>query len=383
MKLSNVPEGHKKSKAFFRDNENGFRSEASKPFRKSKAFPKSLEKPKDFLKIAILFTKREDMPDHYHQDWQGRDTNDDAESVMKALKELGHEPIIYHVDLDLFEKLRKDKSNIDLAFNLCDDGFFSDSELEPHLPAMLDILEIPYTGGDYLTLSLTLNKATVKKILLHHNLPTPKFQVLETGDEPLNLNFPLIVKPSEEDASIGIKDESVVKNEKELRDRAKHVIKEYEQPALVEEFIDGREFNVGIIGDKEVLPISEITFDGLPEGKPKIVNYDAKWKEDSIDYKETKRSCPANINQELKDKLTQLAIKAAELFDCRDYFRVDFRVKDSQPFILEVNQNPDISEDAGLFAMAKEKDYSYQDLINKIIKSAMQRKNEDQLQSNQ
>ncbi len=330
------------------------------------------------MRVAVLFTKRDDMSDHYHQDWEGRDTNDDAESVMRALKESGHDVVQYYVDLDLFEKLRKDKKNIDLIFNLCDDGFFSDSDLEPHLPAMLDILEIPYTGGDYLTLALTLKKATVKKILLHHKLPTPKFQVFKKSDEEIkDLKFPLIVKPTQEDASIGIKDESVVYNEEESKKRVAQVIKEYKQPALVEEFIEGREFNIGILGDKEkeVLPISEITFDGLPDGKPKIVNYDAKWKEDSIDYKETKRSCPAKVDEELGKKLIYLALKAASLFNCRDYFRVDFRVdKNNQPFILEVNQSPDISEDAGLFAMAQAKGYSYKDLIAKVVGSVLSRK---------
>ena len=330
------------------------------------------------MRIAVLFTKRDDMAKHYHQDWEGRDTNDDAQSVMKALKELGHEVSQYYVDLDLFEKLRKDKTNIDLIFNLCDDGFYSNAELEPHLPAMLDILKIPYTGGNYLTLSLTLKKAIVKKILLYHRLPTPKFQLFENNNEEIkDLNFPLIVKPAQEDASIGIKDESVVYNEQELRKMVENVIKEYKQPALVEEFIDGREFNVGIIGDKEkeILPISEITFDGLPGGKPKIVNYDAKWKEDSVDYKETKRSCPAEIDQELANKLIDLALKASSLFNCRDYFRVDFRLdKTNKPYILEVNQSPDISEDAGLFAMAKVKGYSYKDLIAKVVESAASRK---------
>ena len=329
------------------------------------------------MKIAVLFTKRDEMAGSRHQDWEGRDTNDDAESVMKALKELGHEVKVYHVDVDLFEKLKQDKGNIDMVFNLCDDGFYSDPELEPHVPAMLDVLEIPHTGGDYLTLALTLKKDTVKKILMYHNLPTPKFQVFETGDEKIEeLNFPLIVKPLHEDASIGIKDESVVDNEDKLRERIKHVIKEYGQPALVEEFIDGREFNVGVVGDNEILPLSEITFDGLPSGKPKIVNYDAKWKEESIDYKETKRCCPANVDEKLGSKLKELALKAGTLFGCRDYFRVDFRVRDNEPYILEVNQNPDISEDAGLFGMAQAKGYSYKELIDRIVKNVMKREND-------
>ncbi len=328
------------------------------------------------MKIAVIFTKRDEMAESYHEDWEGRDKNDDAESVMKALKELGHSVTVYHVDEELFEKLRKDKKDIDLVFNLCDDGFYSDPELEPHVAAMLDVLELPYTGGNYLTLALTLKKDTVKKILMYHNLPTPDFQLFETGDEELKLGFPLIVKPAHEDASIGIKDDSVVKNEDELRARVRHVIKEYRQPALVEEFIDGREFNVGFLG-KEILPLSEITFDGLPPDKPKIVNYDAKWKEDSVDYKETKRSCPSKVDDELAGKLRELALKASALFGCRDYFRVDFRVRNNEPYILEVNQSPDISEDAGLFGMSQAKGYSYRDMVDRVVKSAIQRKNED------
>jgi len=300
---------------------------------------------------------------------------------MKALKELGHEAEVYYVDLDLFQKLGQDKANIDLAFNLCDDGFFSDPELEPHLPAMLDVLEIPYTGSGYLSLALCLDKARAKKILKHHDIPTPKFQVFEDVDDIKNFRrkffiFPLIVKPVHEDASIGIKDVSIVKNEEELRERVALVIKEYKQPALAEEFIDGREFNVGIIGDKEILPISEIIFD-LPEHKPKIVNYDAKWKEESPDYKGTSRRCPAEVDEELKKKLISLALRASKRMLCRNYFRVDFRVdKDGNPYVLEVNPNPDISEDAGLAAMAKASGYSYKDLIEKVIEDTIKRKND-------
>jgi D-alanine-D-alanine ligase len=333
-----------------------------------------------FMRIAVLFTQRTEMSDSYHEDWEGRDTNDDAESVISALKELGHEVKIYYVDLDLFEKLRKDRKEIDMAFNLCDDGFFSDPLLEPHLPSMLDILGINYTGCDYLSLALCLNKARAKKILAYHDIPTPKFQVFRRGDEKIRklLKYPLMVKPVHEDASIGIKDESVVRNESELFARVKHVIKEYNQPALVEEYIEGREFNVGILGEKEILPVAEILFDGLPFGKPRIINYAAKWKQNSVDYQKTNRSCPASIDVHLEKKLKSLAVSASRLMLCRDYCRVDFRVdKEEDAFVLEVNPNPDISEDAGLCAMAKANGYSYKDLIERIVKSASQRKNDN------
>ncbi len=332
------------------------------------------------LKIAVVFTKCEEVTEAYHEDWEGRDTNESAFKIVDILKELGYDARYEFVNKDLFEKLRQNKP--DLVFNLCDDGFYSDPELEPHLPAMLDVLEIPYTGGDYFTLALTLDKANVKEFLKIHKLPTPKFYVFEVGDEEIgDLEFPLIVKPLHEDASIGIKDDSVVYDEENLRERVRYVVKEYDQPALVEEFIDGREFNVGVIGndEKEVMPISEITFDGLPEGKPKIVNYSAKWDEDSIDYKETKRSCPAKVDEELANQLRDLAIKAGEIFGCESYFRVDFRVdKNNNPYILEVNQNPDISDDAGLAAMAEVAGYSYKGLIDKVVKEAMPIKEENE-----
>ena len=334
------------------------------------------------MRIAVLSAKRNEISHQYSKDWEGRDTNDDAESVIAALRELGHEPIAYPVDIGLFNRLRKDKDNIDIAFNLCDDGFFFNPELEPHLPAMLDILGITYTGSNYLSLALCLDKALAKNLLAYHDIPTPRFQVFRVGNELLNrtLKFPLIVKPVHEDASIGINDESVVRDEPGLRTRAKHVIAEYKQPALAEEFIDGREFNVGIIGDKEheVLPVSEILFDGLPEDKPKIVNYAAKWKKDSIDYNSTQRSCPADIDEQLRKTLASLALKSSKLMLCRDYFRVDFRLdRENNPFVLEVNPNPDISEDAGLAAMAKAMGYSYKEIIGKIVESAVRRKHDN------
>ena len=330
------------------------------------------------MKIAVVFTKRDRIAEVYPQDWKGRNENNDADSVIKALKELGHEVISYNADLGLFEKLRKNKKNIEIVFNLCDDGFFSNPEFEPHLPAMLEVLGLPYTGGDYLAIALTLKKDATKKILMQNNLPTPKFEIFEQASKKINLRYPLIVKPIREDASIGITDDSIVYDEENLRKRAQYIIDNYNQPALVEEFIDGREFNVAIIGDNEILPISEIQFNGLPKGKPHIINYDAKWKKGSIDYKETRRACPADLDRTLAKKLTEIALKAGSLFGCRDYFRVDLRVdKNNNPYILEINQNPDLSEDDGLASIAKAKGYSYKELLAKILKSAAARKDRD------
>lgn len=332
------------------------------------------------MKIALIVTKREDMRKTYTKDWVDRAVYDDIIAVEKSLHELGHTVVKYIADLDLFDNLISNKPSIDLVFNLCDDGFFADSQLEPHLPAVLDVLGILYTGSGYLTLALCLNKLRAKELFIANRLPTPKFQIFESENDKLknNFKFPLIVKPVHEDASIGIKDESVVNNESELRKRIRVVIKEYNQPALVEEFIDGREFYVGILGDKqkEALPVAELVFGDFPEKKPRIFSYSAKWDEKSIEFNETEESCPANIDKELEKKLIGLALQASKILLCRDYVRIDFRVdKNGNPFILEVNPNPDLSPEDWLALMAKEKGYSYTELINRIIKSALQRKN--------
>ncbi len=331
------------------------------------------------MRIAVLYSQRTDLKDLYTQDWEGRDSDEDAESVIKALNELGHETQSYDLDEKLFQNLLTDKKKIDLIFNLGDEGFFDNAALEPHVPAMLDLIGIPYTGGNHFTLSITLHKHITKILLSAAGIKTPGFQVFNKINEKTNpnLTFPLIVKPLKEDGSIGIKDDSIVKNEQDLKIRVEYVLKQYKQPALAEEFIDGREFNVGIIGDtkKEVLPVSEISFEGMPKNKPKIVSYNAKWDEKSVEYKNTNRICPAKISDELKKQLETIAIKAGETVGARDYFRVDFRVNQKNvPYVLEINQNPDISEDAGLAAMAKAKGYEYKILIDKILKSAIERK---------
>ncbi len=328
------------------------------------------------MKVAILYTARDQLSSQYNQDWEGRENNEDKEAVVKALQELGHKVKEFIVDQETYNLLKIEKDNIDLVFNLCDDGFFSNALLEPHIPAILDILKIPYTGSNYFSLSLCLNKSVAKSIFTQNNIPTPQFQVFETESDKLNpdLRFPLIVKPLREDASIGIKDDSIVQEETALKERVKFVFHEYKQPALVEEFIAGREFNVGLIGNaiKEILPISEIKFVGFPENKPKIVSYAAKWDEESLEFKGTVRQCPAEVDEQLKTKLIVLAQQAADTLFCQDYCRVDFRVdKDNNPYVLEVNPNPDISTDAGLAAMASAQGYQYKELVDKILKSAL------------
>ncbi|MBN2097748.1 MAG: ATP-grasp domain-containing protein, partial [Candidatus Omnitrophica bacterium] len=283
---------------------------------------------------------------------------------------------IVDINLDSYEFLRH--GAFDLAFNLCDDGFRNDSLLEAHVPAMLDILEIPYTGANFFSLATCVHKARTKKILAFHKIPTPRFQVFFNGSEKLNrtLKFPLFVKPLHEDASIGIRKDSVVNNHHELGERASAVIKEYEQPALVETFIQGREVYVGLLGYKKnltVLPISELIFEQRLI-KNRICTYQAKWNPQSSQYQGTPVECPAKITKSLEKKLIKIAQEAYTLLDCQDYGRIDFRIdQNNRPFVLEVNPNPDISADAGLARMAKAAGMNYDQLIARIIDLAVER----------
>ncbi|MFH1244945.1 MAG: ATP-grasp domain-containing protein [Candidatus Omnitrophota bacterium] len=330
------------------------------------------------MKIAILYRNLLDKTQNSSVDT--RTTKDSfylGPRIKEILENLGHTPYIIDVNLNTFEQLRG--GDFDIVFNLCDDGFRDNSLLEPHVPAMLDILEIPYTGSNFYTLATCLNKARCKEILAFHKIPTPQFQVFYNASDILNANlkFPVIVKPLHEDGSIGLKKESVVENITDLRERVDAVITNYYQPALVEKFISGKEVYVGILGSKEnltVLPISEVVFNSRLSPTTQICCYEAKWLPQSRQYKNTPISCPAKLEKETEEKLIHIAKRAYTLVGCDDYGRIDFRIDyDNRPYVLEVNPNPDISEDAGLAKMAQATGMSYDKLIAEILSIALQR----------
>ena len=323
------------------------------------------------MNVAVLYRKPQDMDQGFPQDSQGRSDLKHIARVRDALEALGHSPHLLDLNLDTYEHIRK--ANFDLVFNLCDDGFRNNSLLEAHIPAMLDILKIPYTGSGFFTLATCVNKARTKEILVFHGIPTPEFQVFYKTKEELNedLKFPLIVKPLHEDASIGLRKESVVSNRAELKERVDLVISNYSQPALVEKYIAGREIYVGILGrgvNLMVLPISEIVFDSNLAQTAKVCSYEAKWAPESQQYQSSPVECPAKLDKTLRRRLIEIAKKAYNLLGCQDYGRVDFRIDQSnQPYVLEINPNPDISEDAGLAKMFRAKGLDYDELIEKII----------------
>ena len=293
--------------------------------------------------------------------------------VFNALSK-DHEVILLRLSKKTISLITE--SYFDIVFNLCE-GFEGDVEAEAYIPALLDLLHIPYTGSNSFTLALCLDKVRTKQILKVNHILTPRFQLFLDSYEPLNkdLSFPFIVKPVHEDASIGITIDSVVENIDELRTQIQYILDNYHQPALVEEFIDGREINVAIIGNDsklEVLPLSEIFFDVDPS-IPRIVDYNSKWVENSYMFNRIKGVSPAEIDDILYKKLHTIAKHAYQITGCRDYARIDFRIRDNEIYVLEVNPNPGINSDSGFFRCAIASGMNYEQLINKILSTAVKR----------
>jgi len=248
----------------------------------------------------------------------------------------------------LIDRLRRERP--DVVFNLFE-GLADHNDTEAHVAGLLEWMGVPFTGCPYQTLCLARTKDLTKILLRGAGLPTPEFFVVEDLPVPAcPIDWPVIVKPAEEDASVGLDQGSVVTGQDQLNERVAFLLQNYDGPVLVEQFIRGREFNVGLIElpDLQVLPIGEILFvDDDPNYWP-IVTYDAKWKPDSRDYQSTPPRYPATVAPRLAERVNDLAKKAFRLLGCRDYARVDFRIKPpGKPYILEVNPNPDFSPTAG------------------------------------
>lgn len=239
----------------------------------------------------------------------------------------------------------------DVVFNLFE-GLADAYDTETHVAGLLEWLGVPFTGSPSQTLGLARTKHLTKYLLKGAGLPTPDFCVVEALPAPrCPLEWPVIVKPAAQDASVGLDQGSVVTSQRQLEDRVGYLLKHYGPPVLVEQFIRGREINMGLVEapDLLVLPPSEILFTSTDPAFWPIVTYDAKWKPGTPDYDLTPPKYPAEVAPKLKDRLEALSRQAFRLLGCRDYARVDFRVgPGDRPYILEVNPNPDFSPTAGL-----------------------------------
>jgi D-alanine-D-alanine ligase len=302
-------------------------------------------------RVLVLYNEPVLAADHADADSE-HEVLDTVEAVEQALAGAGYEVNRLGVRRDpakLVEGVRRYRP--DVVFNLFE-GLADFGETEAHAAGLLEWLGVPFTGSPYKTLCLARDKPLTKYLLQGAGLPTAAFWVVEDLPvPPCPLEWPVIVKPAAQDASVGLDQGSVVMSRQRLHERVAYLLESYGPPVLVEEFIRGRELNVGLIEAPELrtLPVSEILFvDKDPEFWP-IVTYDAKWKPGSRDYEATPPRYPARVGPRLAARLAALAQKAFRLLGCRDYARVDFRVRPGgKPYILEVNPNPDFSPLAGL-----------------------------------
>jgi len=300
--------------------------------------------------------------------------------ISNALKKLGHRVFLIEANEKAYLKFKKLKPEIDLVFNIAEGMCGEDREAQ--IPAILEMLQIPYVGSKPITQAICLNKALTKEILLYHNIPTVNFQLLKTDKERLkkDLKFPLIVKPNCEGSSKWIFQSSVVKNKKELREKVKEIIKNLKQPVLVEEFLNGREFTVSLIGNNpvEVLPPVELNFKVLPKNFYPMDSYEVKWLIDNPESETKTVICPAKIERGLWKKTKEICLKTKKELEVLDWCRIDLRLdKNGVPNVLEVNQIPGIipdpKENSRFPLAARAAGYAYEEMLNKIIKVACKR----------
>jgi D-alanine-D-alanine ligase len=257
---------------------------------------------------------------------------------------------------------------VDVVFNLCE-GVEGESHWEYKVRGAIELARIPCTGGNTWMMTVCHRKPLLNAILQADGIPVPRWEVPAGGVASADFPLPAIVKPAEEDASVGIHQTSVVATREELDERVRRAIEDHGS-VFVQEYLRGREFNVAIVGNV-VLPLSEIDFSRMPADKWPIVSFAAKWTAGSDEDRGTQPVCPAKIGRRLANRITETALAAWRAVDGHGYGRVDLRLDDTgRPWVLEVNPNPDISRDAGLVRMAKAHGWTYPRLIGEIVRLA-------------
>ena len=325
------------------------------------------------MRIALILNTR-----HAESEFEVEyDPPHTIELIKHGILTTGHEYIFIEADENFVENLKALKP--DLVFNRAE-GLRGDSR-ESHVPAILEMLGIPYVGSNVLTTAIGLNKAWAKKVLLYHGISTPKFYVCKSDQEAERIRggFPYILKPNEEGSSMGITEENLVHDKTQLRTRLKQMIEEHQQPILIEQFIQGREFSTGLLGrpgqNPEVLSILEIDFSKFPEVGG-VFGQRAKTVLDSLDN----YICPAQIPKNLRKLLERISIDVWYALDVKDFARIDFRMNGKEKlFFLEINPLPGMDfdteeNDLSFYPyMAMKSGYTYDELIRRLLESACAR----------
>jgi D-alanine-D-alanine ligase len=330
-------------------------------------------------RVAVLYNvDYEDARPETDPGWAARaEIGPVAAGVATALGEAGCDTTLVPIDGDL-ASLRTCLAELepDCAFNLCE-SLGGDSRLESAVPLLLELLGIPFTGSPPEVLSFALRKDRVKQRLEAAGIPTPAGRVLARADDSCDLPFPLIVKPVREDGSVGISRASVVRGPSELARAVEAIATALRQPCLVEQFVEGREFNVALLGHPtpRVLPLSEIDFSGLPAGAPHVVSYEAKWSSGSVDDLGTSPVLHPTLPNGVAARVRRAATDAFRAVGVRDYGRVDVRLSATGvPYVIDVNPNCDLSPQAGMARAAAAVGIDYGSFVGLLVRYALRRR---------
>jgi len=305
------------------------------------------------------------------------DKKEVEEEVAEALIRLGHEAQMHELDGTPKSLLALTRMECDLVFNLTE-SFADDDTADFKIAAFLELIGKKYTGSGTHGLLLAQDKAIAKKIFAFHGIHTPVFARSYRGrlDFSHDLQFPVIVKPAREDGSIGIEFSAVVSSIRELMERMDWLHANFDSPVLIEEYIDGREMYVGVLGNdkREALPVIELDLSKLPDGTPRIAAAEVKWGKGTRAYRDTKSIVPTDLPEETVLSLQQTALAAFQALELRDYGRVDMRLQpDGRVHVIEVNPNPWLSSRAELAMAARKSGRTYPQLVEEIVELAMAR----------
>lgn len=329
------------------------------------------------MHLCILYNRDQDLLDED----PGREAREDVTRVASSLRDAldgnGYRVELLGVGRDPFSFVETLRVQLpDLVVNLCE-SVAADSRGEMAVPCMLELLGVPYTGSSALSLGLALHKNKAKELLRGRGVPTPGFAIISRIEEvaSLELPFPLIVKPAREDASVGIDFDSVVRDAAALKLAVSRVLETFKQPAIVEQYIEGREIYVPLFGNgpRRALPLTEIAFGKAFEGRPNIVSYRAKWDASAPECIDSK-PVPCALPEDLHARAVEVGLAAFEALDCQDYGRVDLRLSpDGQPYVIDINPNCDLHPDSGFARSAATAGMSYPQLARRLVEIALER----------
>ncbi len=304
---------------------------------------------------------------------------EEIDAIVDALNSEGVSARAVNIDENLSalqQLLQQDPP--DVVFNLVE-FFHGVPGLEGMIAGLYDLSRVAYTGAPPFALTLCQRKGLAKQLLLANNVPTPRYRILHEPVAPKRhgLRYPLIVKPAREDASSGIDKGSVVYDYASLARRLEFAFAEYSPPIIVEEFIEGRELHVSVLGNSppQVLPIIEFDFSELPDDHPSIISYAAKWNPLDEAYHRLHAICPAKLSARVQKKVEEISLLAYRITECRDYARLDIRLDaKNRPFVLEVNPNPDLTEGVSFMESAEKAGLSFAHTLRMIVDFALSRK---------